>query len=152
MTASSFPGHELKERREALGLSEDDVYRKLRVPSHFVRTIETGALDQLPALTYTIGFLRTYCRLLELDSEPYVHDLTAAMRPARGFLGFGDKSAPRPRPAWMTEAITWLSICGIMLLGWLAYSVVVRPGSDPDRSEAQADELVIQLPEAPDRP
>lgn len=152
MTGAPFPGGELRERREALGLREDDVYRKIRISADFIRAIEGSDIERLPALTYSVGFLRTYCRLLELDPEPYIHDLTTAMRPSRSFLGLRDSSAPMERPAWWSDAVAWVSICAVLLVAWLAYSLVVRPGSSPQETEVRAEEAPLHLPETGDRP
>lgn len=152
MTGAPFPGGELRERREALGLREDDVYRKIRISANFIRAIEEGDIEHLPALTYSVGFLRTYCRLLELNPEPYIHDLTTAMRPSRSFLGLRDSSTPLKRPAWWSDAVAWASICAILVAGWLAYSLVVRPSSSPQDTKVRAEEAPLYLPETEDRP
>ena len=40
MSHLTFPGHELRARREELGFSSEDIYRRIRVPAQFVESIE----------------------------------------------------------------------------------------------------------------
>ncbi len=152
MTDKIFSGRDLKGRREAMGLSEVDVYRKLRVPAGFVRAIEAGNLDQLPPLTYTTGFLKTYCSLLEVDPETYVNDLATAMRPERGFLGLKDSRDPSFHLFWYNNLVAWAGICALLLLGWLAYSLVLRPGASPAENKVQAEEIQLFIPSSESRP
>ena len=133
-----FPGEELRAQRELRDLSIEDVYRLLRVPASCIRALEAGDMTSLPALTYAMGFLRSYCEFLELDPDPYLDCLQECAAPAAapGFLRMKayDK---QHRPAWVSDAITWATISAILALGWFTYTVVVQPGASPSEGRGR---------------
>jgi len=62
-------GEQLREHREAQGLSLDEVAQRTRVPRRHLVLIEDGQYAQLPAATYSAGFVKAYARLLGLDAQ-----------------------------------------------------------------------------------
>ena len=60
-------GKELQVARKELGLRTADVARELRISADYLRLLESGDFDQLPAPTYVSGFLRSYGKFLGLD-------------------------------------------------------------------------------------
>jgi transcriptional regulator with XRE-family HTH domain len=57
----------LKEAREARGLSLDEVATKTRVPIRHLHHIDNGDWDSLPAITYSVGFVRSYANAVGLN-------------------------------------------------------------------------------------
>ena len=154
MNHATFPGDELRARREKLGLRSDDIYRRIRVPAHFVESIEAGAVHNLPAPCYSVGFLKTYCQLLNVDANRYVDTYQACVRPQTSFLR---RNAPEPRPSarprWMQEVVTWAAVCCVIALGWFTYTVLVRPNASVTEQRAHAataDDL--RVPATPKQP
>ena len=146
MSQVAFPGHKLTEHREALGLSMLDAYHETHVPIEYLTRLEKGELDELPATAYTVGFLTTYCGVLGISSEPFIEALHARRRarPDTNFLARGGLTdTARPLPLWVRDAMTWAAICALLLLGWVSYSIVVRPfgASTPDRVNAGSIEI-----------
>jgi cytoskeletal protein RodZ len=130
MSQARFPGHELRARREAMGLRPEDVYRKIRIPLEFIRNIESGELELLPAPCYSVGFLKTYCLLLELNPHRFADTYQACIRPA--VVGFLARSAGRrTRPKWVANALSWAAVCGVLALLWFAYVSVTGPYFGP---------------------
>lgn len=153
MKQASFPGEELRERREAKGLSPTDVYRKLRIPVRCLEDLEQGNLEALPPSTYVVGFLKTYCILLEVDPERYVDLFRASENPQPGrFLRRKGSDGGSERPKWVGEMLTWATICAVLALGWLTYQVVVRPDAavTEGQVEAGSPDLEMAVPPAPD--
>ena len=60
-------GLRLREAREAKGLSLEDVARQTRIPIRHLEHIERGEWDALPAITYSVGFARSYANTIGLD-------------------------------------------------------------------------------------
>lgn len=135
---------ELRDRRRLLGLSPQEAYKKFRVPLSFILALEEGQLEALPPPVYTRGFLRTYCEGLGLAPEPRLDLLDDALHGRRRFrmpfLGRRDV----PRPAWMDDVAMWAAICGVVVFGWIAYSLVMKPGTHMHNDRVQAD--TIDLP------
>lgn len=152
MSHQAFPGHELRARREELGFSSDDVYRRIRVPAQFVESIEAGAVHNLPAACYSVGFLKTYCQLLGLEPNRYVDTYQACVRPSTGFLRRSktDDAYKTPPPRWVGEVMAWAAVSAVIALGWFTYTVVVRPNAEPLETRAHAATADdIRVPETP---
>lgn len=62
-------GEVLKARRLELGRELADIAHQTRVPQRYLTAIEAGQHDTLPALPYTIGFVKSYARILGLDAD-----------------------------------------------------------------------------------
>lgn len=82
-------GDRLKEAREAKGLSLDDVARQTRIPIRHLQHIERGEWDALPAITYSVGFVRSYGNTVGLDGSELGAEL-------RGNLGGTRTAAAAP--------------------------------------------------------
>ncbi|GMU92545.1 MAG: hypothetical protein AMXMBFR4_16030 [Candidatus Hydrogenedentota bacterium] len=139
MNLAAFPGHELKARREELGMSAEDVYRRIRVPAMFVESIEAGLVDNLPVSCYAVGFLKSYCQFLGVDSNRYVDFYLACIRPASRILHRKpEEKRKRETPKWARELAAWAAVCGIIAMGWFAYHAMIRPNLDPAKQRAHA--------------
>ena len=70
--ASPRLGALLREAREASGRSIERIGAGLRIRPAYLRAIEAGAYEALPAPAYAIGFIRTYADYLGLDGTDMV--------------------------------------------------------------------------------
>lgn len=78
-------GHQLREAREAKGLSLEDVAASTRIPTRHLISLEEGAWDKLPAPTYAVGFAKNYAGAIGLDRNVIGDQLRSEMggvRPA----------------------------------------------------------------------
>lgn len=142
-------GTELRQRRAALGMSREDVYKKFRLPLGFIVAIETGQTDRLPALIYTRSFLKSYCESLGLRPEPHLDLLEESLRKPHHFFARrtgGDGNAP-PRPKWIDDALMWAAVLGIVAMGWLTYSVIFQPGAPDHTRHVQAETVNLRMPD-----
>ncbi|RKP54601.1 helix-turn-helix domain-containing protein [Pararobbsia silviterrae] len=80
LTSAAGVGARLTQLREARRWSIEDVSTRLKVPPNKLRAIEAGDLSALPDMTFTLGVIRAYAKLLGVDAAP----LTAAMRQSTG--------------------------------------------------------------------
>ncbi len=62
-------GQQLRQAREAAGLSLADVSRTTRIRSRFLQALEEGNFGELPSAAAVRGFLRTYAEALGLDPQ-----------------------------------------------------------------------------------
>lgn len=81
-------GRALKERRESLGLTLEEVERSTRIRTNRLEALEEGAFDSLPSEVQLRGFLRNYSDYLGLDPEDLLDDYEDA-------LGAGRKESSR---------------------------------------------------------
>ena len=134
-------GEILLARRQERGLSRDDVYRKLRIPADFIEHLEQGELGRLPAMTYTSGFVKTYSEFLDINPGPVLIEIESILFKRKSLFKGALSDDPEDRPAWLNELTMWAGILAFLLLGWIAYAIVVQPSAQPDQTQVQADIL-----------
>jgi cytoskeleton protein RodZ len=74
MDDGSTLGQRLRQARESRGLTLDAVAATTRIPLPLLEHIENDAYSDLPADVYLRGFVRSYCRAVQLP-EPGVLEL-----------------------------------------------------------------------------
>lgn len=62
-------GAKLKQQREQLNLSLDDIERFTNIRSHYLAALEKGKLEHLPSVVQGRGMLSNYANFLNLNSE-----------------------------------------------------------------------------------
>lgn len=62
-------GEYLKQMREARGLSAKEVAKATKISEEYIRALEEGDYDKLPADIYVRGFIKSYGQLLEADLD-----------------------------------------------------------------------------------
>ena len=70
-------GDELARARAALGLSIADIAQQLKFGARQIEAMEQGRFEDLPSGTFARGMVRSYARLLKLDSERLVGQMAA---------------------------------------------------------------------------
>lgn len=143
MSRFGVHGKALRERREELGLSLAQVHEAIHVPIEHLRALESGDLRAIPAVTYAAGFLKSYCEHLGLHPEPILFAFRSSMDSRRKVSTLRQMNAPVEdvRPAWLTDVIAWGAVCGLIVLGWFAYAVVVRPFLEAPQDRVEAGTL-----------
>ncbi len=63
-------GQQLRQQRELLGLSLDDVERHTHLRTHYLKAIEAGNFDGLPSPVQGRGMVNNYANFLGMDPEP----------------------------------------------------------------------------------
>jgi cytoskeleton protein RodZ len=149
-------GDRLRQAREERGLTLDDVAKATRIPIRHLRSIEDSAWDDLPAVTYTVGFARSYAQAVGLDGPTIGQEV-------RDEIG-GNTRAPSvspeiyapPDPARVpSRSLAW--VAGILLLLLIAaWLLVIRPyltRSDDTAAPAPTQETAQpEQPAAPQQP
>lgn len=64
------PGRVLRAARDAAGLSQADIARKLRMSQQSIKDIEGDDYSHFSAVIYVSGYIRNYATLLKLDPKP----------------------------------------------------------------------------------
>ncbi|WP_175697622.1 helix-turn-helix domain-containing protein [Burkholderia ambifaria] len=73
-------GSRLAHLREAKGWTVDDVSARLKVAPPKLRALEAGDISHLPGVTFALGVVRSYAKMLGVDPEPFAQ----ALRRERG--------------------------------------------------------------------
>jgi len=64
---------QLRQAREAKGMELKEVEETIKIRSKYLQALEEEDYCTLPGGVYTIGFLRSYARFLDLDVESLVN-------------------------------------------------------------------------------
>ena len=65
----------MKTTREQQGKSLEDISGELKIRIDHVLALEEGDFDKFDAPVFVRGFVRSYCRILKIDSAPVVVQL-----------------------------------------------------------------------------
>lgn len=127
-------GYSIKQRRETLGLSAEDIEEHTHIPVHYVGYIEAGQFERFPSPVQARGMLGNYVNFLEMDTNAvllrYAEALQAGLAARQPSTPDDEKeaadaSAPSPRkrrmPLWLRSAISPDTI----LIGTVGIMVVV---------------------------
>lgn len=137
-------GNLLKNAREAQGFSVQDVATSLHIRRLYLETIESGDFNTLPGQVYAIGFIRSYAKFLNLDSDELLRQLEFSqpiIKPhAFSARPLVEKKSPRLL-AW-----GFLGLFFIILLG--LYLVITHQDQTLESHENSPQMLDI-LPETP---
>lgn len=148
-------GKELTEARAARGLTLHDVERDTRISSKYIKALEAGELELLPAPVYARAFLRTYAQYLGLDAQKMVQQLPGARPepalPALPDVG-RDATTSRLSASWTLAGVAVVALFAAgLLLFWsrgAADDPVATVGTAPTQvTTGQGAEVVVPADE-----
>lgn len=117
-------GDELREAREALGASVEDMSKQLRIRRVYLVALEEGRLKDLPSAAYAIGFVRNYASALGLDVPDMVRrfrDAAMGVAARKTDLVFPEPVPERGFPAGVT-ILAGLAILVVAYIAWYNWS------------------------------
>lgn len=127
-------GKTLRAARERMNLSLEDVSASINVRVVQLQAIEDDRIDQLPGMTYAVGFVRSYAQFLKLDAQETVatfkreHEGEPATKTA---LNFADPIAEDKLPGPM---LVGGAVLGIVVL-FMAWSLLSSDDDGVDLAE-----------------
>jgi len=116
-------GARLKAAREAKGMSLEEIARTTRIPIRHLEHIERSDWEALPAVTYSVGFARSYANFVGLDGPAIGAELreqlgsgAGAAAPPAAYYEPADPSRVPPRSlALITAAAAIMLAIGYMV-------------------------------------
>jgi cytoskeletal protein RodZ len=129
-------GSQLREAREAAGMSLADVAGKTRIPQRHLEAIERDDFNALPSTTYAVGFARAYARAVGGDEVSVAAAVRSQLehggRARLEYQAFepADPARVPPRTLAWTAAIIALLILGGYAL-WRATMRESTPAGPP---------------------
>jgi transcriptional regulator with XRE-family HTH domain len=122
-------GERLRLAREERGISLDDVARVTRIPLRHLDHIERGDWEALPAVTYSIGFVKAYANAVGLDGPALGAELREQLGATRNvgavstaYYEPADPARVPPRSLAILAALIALLLVGAYLL-WRRHAV-----------------------------
>ena len=126
-------GERLRQAREAKGLSLDEVASQTRIPIRHLQHIEREEWDALPAITYCIGFVRSYANTIGLDGAELGRELRDRLggirtrAPAAEYYQPADPSRVPPRSLAIIAAVIALAL----VVGYLIWRSSLDDADEP---------------------
>ena len=111
-----WQGQRLRQAREALNLSQQDVARQLHLNVNLIQALEDNNEEALPAKTYLVGYLRSYARLLNLPADDIIEAVQLEPQPTTTLLPENIDYRPRLR----IQPVLRLVLLGILVILCLA--------------------------------
>jgi cytoskeleton protein RodZ len=105
-------GHNLRDAREAQGMTLEDAAARLRLMNRQIEAMESGDFGSLGQPVFARGFVRNYARLLGLEPEALLAQMEGA--PAEP-AAVSHAEAPMPR-SWLTSPWLILLLLGVLVV------------------------------------
>ena len=152
----SFPGHILKEKRETLGFSHSDITKHLSIPVDMVLALESGDITTIHHLSYTTGFLRSYCNFIGIEPETMVAALQQQSKSKNNTQRSATRSTfqlklpqlqmPSIIHSIPSELVAWVSITLLVGLGWFTYNTFSPDHTYSNDNKTNAAEIDLRPP------
>lgn len=113
-------GAQLRERRELISLTVEEVERHTHLRAVFVRALEDGAFDKLPSPVQTRGMLANYATFLDLDVDALLLRFADALQARRR-----EKYAEVPPEKIQTQVKTSMPLLRAFIAGDLIFGIVI---------------------------
>ena len=139
------PGKMLRERRESLGLTQQQIADKLFLKVSQINALEEDAVDKTTSITFTKGYVRNYAKQLGLNAEQVVaafEQYHTSVEPPAKLQSFSRRVAKQTHDdRWMMVTyIILLLIIGGIVAWWVQQpsdeAIVEAPNLDKIKEEA----------------
>jgi len=139
------PGKMLRERRESLGLTQQQIADKLFLKVTQINALEEDAVDKTTSITFTKGYVRNYAKQLGLNAEHVVaafEQYHTSVEPPAKLQSFSRRVAKQTHDdRWMMVTyIILLLIIGGIVAWWVQQpsdeAIVEAPNLDKIKEEA----------------
>jgi cytoskeleton protein RodZ len=114
---------QLREGREALSLSVEDVAAKTRIPLRHLLAIEASRYGDLPGKTYAIGFAKSYARAVNLDETKIAQALRGELGDHGSPYAQGEDAYEPVSASRLPSRAMALTAAGIAVILMIAYAV-----------------------------
>jgi cytoskeletal protein RodZ len=118
-------GRFLKNRREAQGMSVEEIARATRIPFASIERIEGDHFDDLPGEVFVRGFLKAYARAVALPVDDVLARYTASRRVA--WVTPVPIAAPEGKRTPGRRVGVAIAFVLLLILFTVAISIVLRP-------------------------
>lgn len=139
-------GAMLREARERLGLSVDDVVSRIKFAPRQIEALEADDFAQLPEMAFVRGFVRSYARLLQLDTATLLAALPYASAQSAPMSEKTLTEVPLPGVySVRRHNIIWLAAALVVALALAFFTLLNGSGSKTQNSPAASQIKVETL-------
>lgn len=141
VAGASTAGEALRRRRQAMGLSYDEVFKATGIRAEYLEALEVMNFKAIPGAGYVPGFLRTYARVLKLDETSVLERFRAESTVlAEAPHAISAKQTAKPLGARMAPHAALL----VILLGaglWFGVRAIMHPPAAPRTADTEWADL-----------
>ncbi len=147
----------MRAAREEQGKSLEDIGGELKIRADHVLALEEGDFDKFDAPVFVRGFVRSYCRILRIDSAPVVVQLNQELG---GTEALANDPALSPGKKGFVDQLTlfltrvnwsvWLPLLVLILIASIVWAVV--NAQEAKREQLESGSWIENLPSAEDQP
>ena len=132
-----FGGAGLRAAREAAKVEIATLSFELRIPKNYLEALETEDYDQLPGTTYGFGYIRSVCKFLDIDPQPYLdcYKMKTAMQ-VQDYVVPNQALEPR-----MSGPMVAMIVVLVLFSGYIGWQVLERSQFSPFGNKANTIEL-----------
>jgi cytoskeletal protein RodZ len=109
---------DLKATREALGLSLADVYQRTRISVAYLQAIENNDFHLLPVFVYAKNFIKTYARVLGINSKPILISYEGYLNSQKGLQTMPTEGVSKSKLLFVriANAKTYWGIAAVLIV------------------------------------
>jgi len=147
-------GGRLRAAREARGLSLQDIANQTRIPVRHLQHVEQEEWDDLPAITYCVGFVRAYANAVGLDGAELGREVreqfggSRARTPAVNYYEPADPARVPPRALAIVAAL----IAIVIVVGYVLWRSSLNTIEPAPQAEAPAPSAPVAVGAGPQQP
>ena len=132
-----FGGAGLRAAREAAKVEIATLSFELRIPKNYLEALETEEYDQLPGTTYGFGYIRSICKFLDIDPQPYLdcYKMKTAMQ-VQDYVVPNQALEPR-----MSGPMVAMIVVLVLFAGYIGWQVLERSEFNTFGNKADTIEL-----------
>jgi len=144
-------GDQLRAAREEQGKTLEDIGEVLKIRADHVLALEEGNFDKFDAPVFVRGFVRSYCRILHLDSAPVVVQLNQELG---GTEALANDPALSPGKKGFVDQLTlfltrvnwsiWLPLLVLIAIAAIVWAVV--EAKEAKREQLESGNWIENLP------
>ena len=94
MSVEKEIGERLRQARESMGLSLEQLQQKTKIQKSFIEAIENGEFSKLPSPFYVRTYLRTYCKCVKIEPHHILRQYRKAEQAERGMTSVHQAITP----------------------------------------------------------
>lgn len=126
-------GAPLKDAREKSGMTIAEVAKQLLIPQDIIVAIENSKVADLPSATFTVGYIRSYSRILNITADEIISSYNRLIPKAVSPVSSSPFVPAEKRESNNTTVVIMIvSILSLLLLAWW-----FQLGSVSDSNQAQ---------------
>lgn len=113
-------GQILKEEREKIGLTYEQVCEITKLRPNIINAIEKEAWDKLPPSVFVKGFIKCYAQVLDLDPERLIEEYNAKCSNQQDNITIKKREKKKNRKKtfiWLSIIVLFIVFVGLMVFG-----------------------------------